>query len=51
MREQPKVISLEQYRYRRYYQNQQKERAIYLAAFFTEVRHQEEEGEEKEDEK
>ncbi|MCM3281778.1 hypothetical protein M3591_14895 [Exiguobacterium sp. MER 193] len=36
MREQPKVISLEQYRRRRYAQDMQRERAIFLAGILFE---------------
>ena len=49
MWEKPKVVSLEQYKYRRYLQDLQQERAIYLAALFTEMKQQEEQKEEKKD--
>ena len=49
MWEKPKVVSLEQYKYRRYLQDLQKERAIYMAALFTEMKQQEEQKEEKKD--
>lgn len=40
MREQPKVVSLEVYRRRRYAQDMQRERAIYLASVLLEMNKQ-----------